>query len=228
MLNTFIRAMILYLLVLVSMRLMGKREIGQFQPFELAIAIMISDLASNPISDIGIPLTDGIIPIIGLLLLHLIITLINLSNGKLRSLICGKPSILIHKGKIDEQQLKKEKFSITELEAKLRNENIMNIKDVEYAILETNGNISVILKKEKEPLTLGDINLSSKYTGLTYNLVIDGEVSYENLKRLNKNYSWLETIASQFHISPQEALILSINEAGEVYCQKKEGNAPKS
>lgn len=222
MLNTFIRAIVLYLLVLISMRLMGKREIGQFQPFELAIAIMISDLASNPISDIGIPLSDGIIPIIGLLFLHLIITFFNMTNTKMRGIICGKPSILIYKGKIDEKQLKKEKFSINELEAKLRNEQVMNINDVEYAILETNGNISVILKQDKMPVTVGNLNLPIQYTGLSYNLVVDGEVLYENLKKIHKDYQWLVKKANEFQILPEDALIFCINESGEIFCQRKD------
>lgn len=222
MLNTFVRSIILYILVLFIMRLMGKREIGQFQPFELAIAIMISDLASNPISDNGIPLSDGIIPIMGLLLLHLIITFFNMTNTKIRGFICGKPSILINKGVINEKQLKKEKFSINELEAKLRNENVMSISDVEYAILETNGNISVILKKDKEPVTIGDLNLKSDYKGLTYNLVVDGEVSYENLKLINKDYEWLVKQTQKYHMMPEEALIVNINEAGEIFYQIKD------
>ena len=148
MINTFLRSIILYVLVLIVMRVMGKREIGQFQPFELAIAIMISDLASIPISDTGIPLSNGIIPIMGLLFMHLIISALNMRNTTIRGIICGKPSILIYKGKIDENSLKKERFSINELESKLRNNNIMSISDVEYAILETNGNVSVILKTD--------------------------------------------------------------------------------
>ena len=114
MLITFIRAIILYIIVLIVMRLMGKREIGQLQPFELAIAIMIADLASIPMTEIGIPISKGIIPILGLLVMHLLISFINLKSIKLRELICGKPAILIYRGKIDEKVLKKERFTINE------------------------------------------------------------------------------------------------------------------
>ena len=135
MLNTFIRVTILYILVLVIMRLMGKREIGQMQPFELVIAIMIADVASVPMSDTGIPLTNGIIPILALLLLQLIISIINLKSIRMREIICGKPRILIYRGKIDEAALKKEKITINELQEKLRQRDIFTLGDVEYAII---------------------------------------------------------------------------------------------
>ena len=119
MLITFVRSIILYVIVLVVMRLMGKREIGQLQPFELAIAIMIADLASVPMSEVGIPIINGIIPILSLLVMHLIISFINLKSIKMRQLICGKPSILIYRGKINEKVLIKERFTINELQERL-------------------------------------------------------------------------------------------------------------
>lgn len=137
MLITFIRAIILYIVVLVVMRLMGKREIGQLQPFELAISIMIADLASIPMTETGIPISRGIIPILGLLVMHLLISVINLKSVKAREIICGKPRILIYRGKIDEKALIKERFTINELEERLRGNNVASVGDVEYAILET-------------------------------------------------------------------------------------------
>ena len=116
MLLTFLRTIFLYIIVLIVMRFMGKREIGQLQPFELAISIMIADLATIPMAETGIPITNGIIPILGLLVMHLIISLINLKSIKAREIICGKPSILIYRGKIQEKTLKKERFTINELE----------------------------------------------------------------------------------------------------------------
>ena len=143
MLITFVRSIILYVIVLVVMRLMGKREIGQLQPFELAIAIMIADLASVPMSEVGIPIINGIIPILSLLVMHLIISFINLKSIKMRQLICGKPSILIYRGKINEKVLIKERFTINELQERLRANNINNLADVEYAILESSGTLSI-------------------------------------------------------------------------------------
>ena len=137
MLLIFTRTIILYILVLVVMRFMGKREIGQLQPFELAISIMIADLATIPMSSPGIPITNGIVPILGLLVMHLIISFLNMKSVWIRKTLCGKPSILIYRGKIQEDIMKKEKFTINELQERLRNKDIVNIGDVEYAILET-------------------------------------------------------------------------------------------
>ena len=108
MLINFFRSIILYIIVLIVMRLMGKREIGQLQPFELAISIMIADLATIPMTDTGIPIGNGIVPILGLLVMHLLISLINLKSNRLREIICGKPRILIYRGKIQEKAMKKE------------------------------------------------------------------------------------------------------------------------
>ena len=222
MLIIFFRAIVLYILVLIVMRLMGKREIGQLQPFELAIAIMIADLASIPMTDTGVPISNGIVPILGLLIMHLLISIINLKSLKLREFICGKPAILIYRGKINEQALKKERFTINELQERLRDKNIVNVFDVEYAILETNGQISVIEKPNKRSIIPEDIGITPEYEGLSYDLVIDGKVMTENLKQLGKNYKWLEKQTAKFNIKPEEALVVTLDAKGQIYCQKKE------
>ena len=222
MLATFFRSIVIYILVLVVMRLMGKREIGQMQPFELAISIMIADLASIPMTDIGIPISNGIIPIMGLLVMHLIISVINLKSSKIREFICGKPTILINKGKIDEEKLKRERFTLNELEEKLRSNNVMDLGDVEYAILETSGDVSVIQKPNKRNTTPEDFNIMPEYEGISYNLVIDGKVMQENLKQIGENYDWLKKQTQKFQMMPEEALIVTINGKGSIYCQKKE------
>lgn len=221
MLATFIRSIVLYLIVLIVMRLMGKREIGQLQPFELAIAIMIADLASIPMSDIGIPISNGIIPIMGLLVMHLIISILNLKSTRIRELICGKPTILIYQGKIDEKKLKKERFTLNELEEKLRSKNVTNLGDVEFAILETSGDVSVIQKPNKRNTIPEDFNIMPDYEGIPYNLVIDGKVMSENLKKIGKNYNWLKKQTNKFQMNPEEALIVTINAKENIFCQKK-------
>ena len=221
MLITFIRSILLYIIVLIVMRIMGKREIGQLQPFELAISIMIADLASTPMADSGIPLTNGVIPILALLVMHLLISLLNIKSIKAREILCGKPAILIYRGRIDEKMLKKERFTINELEERLRGNNIVNIGDVEYAILETSGQITVIEKPEKRNVTLGDLNIDAKYEGITYDLVVDGKVMYENLKKINKDYNWLKKQVLKYGIEPKQALIVTIDGKGEIFCQEK-------
>lgn len=222
MLITFFRAIVLYLIVLVVMRLMGKREIGQLQPFELAISIMIADLASIPMTEIGIPIFNGIVPILGLLVMHLILSLINLKSLKAREIICGKPSILIYRGKINEKKLKKERFTINELEERLRGNNVVNLGDVEYAILETSGQVTVIQKPEKRNTIPEDFNIVPEYEGIPYDLVVDGKVMNKNLKAIGKNYNWLKKQVEKFDIKPEEALVVTIDGKGQIFCQKKE------
>ncbi len=222
MLATFFRSIIIYIIVLIVMRLMGKREIGQMQPFELAISIMIADLASIPMTDIGIPISNGIIPIMGLLVMHLVISVLNIKSGTLRGLICGKPTILIYRGKIDEEKLRAERLTLNELEEKLRSNNVMNLGDVEYAILETSGDISVIQKPNKRTTTPEDFDIMPEYEGISYDLVIDGKVMQDNLNKLDKSYEWLKKQTEKFQMKPEEALIVTVNGKGDIFCQKKQ------
>lgn len=223
MLITLIRTIILYIIVLIVMRLMGKREIGQLQPFELAISIMIADLASIPMADTGIPITNGIIPILGLLVMHLLISLINIKSVKARELLCGRPTILIYRGRIDEQALKKERFTINELEERLRGNNVYNIGDVEYAILETNGQVTVIQKPNRRNTIPEDFGIMPDYEGIPYDLVVDGKIMQENLKKICKDEDWLRREVSKFHISPEKALIVTYDGKGQIFCQEKNG-----
>lgn len=222
MLIVFLRSIVLYIIVLIVMRLMGKREIGQLQPFELAISIMIADLASIPMTEIGIPITNGIIPILGLLIMHLIISIINMKSIKAREIICGKPRILIYRGKIDEKALIKERFTINELEERLRGNNIMNLGDIEYAILETSGQVTVIPKPEKRNVIAEDLNITPEYEGIPYDLVVDGKVMNKNLKKIGKDYNWLKKEVRKFNMNPEEALIVTYDGKGQIFCQKKE------
>ena len=207
MLINFFRSIILYVIVLIVMRLMGKREIGQLQPFELAISIMIADLATIPMTDTGIPIGNGIVPILGLLVMHLLISLINLKSIKLREIICGKPRILIYRGKIQEKAMIKERFTINELQERIRSQNTINLGDVEYAILETSGQITVIEKPNKRPTIPEDFGIMPEYEGVPYDLVIDGRIMHKNLKAIGKDYNWLKKEVNKFKFNPSQILI---------------------
>ena len=222
MLINFFRSIILYIIVLSVMRLMGKREIGQLQPFELAISIMIADLATIPMTDTGIPIGNGIVPILGLLVMHLLITLINLKSIRLREIICGKPRILIYRGKIQEDALKKERFTINELQERIRGQNIVSLGDVEYAILETSGQITVIEKPNKRPAIPEDFDIMPEYEGIPYDLEIDGVIMKDNLKKIGKNEVWLKKEVNKFGFEPREALIVTLDGKGKIFCQKKD------
>ena len=223
MLITFFRAIILYIIVLIVMRLMGKREIGELQPFELAISIMIADLASIPMTETGIPISNGIVPILGLLVMHLLISMINLKSNRAREIICGKPRILVYRGKIDEIALKKERFSINELQEKLRSKDIMNLGDVEFAILETSGEITVVQKPNKRNTIPEDFGIMPEYEGISYDLIVDGKTMTDNLQKIGKNMEWLRKQVEKFGIKPEEVFIATIDGKGQFFCQKREG-----
>lgn len=218
----FVRTLFLYLVVLFVMRFMGKREIGQMQPFELVIAIMIADLASTPMSEIGIPIFYGIIPILGLLFMHICISILNIKSIRIREIICGKPRILINKGVIDEKALVKENFTINELQERLRVNNVYNLADVEYAILETSGQISVIQKSEKRNAIPEDFQIQPKEANIAYDLVIDGKIMGDNLKKLNKDKKWLQNELRKIKLTPEQSLLVVLNGDGSLYYQKKE------
>lgn len=206
------------------MRLMGKREIGQLQPFELAISIMIADLASIPMADTGIPISNGIIPILGLLVMHLLISLVNMKSMKARGILCGKPSILVYRGKVDEKVLKKERFTLNELQERLRGNGVVNLGDVEYAILETSGQVTVIQKPNKRTTIPEDFNIMPDYEGIPYDLVVDGKIMSKNLKEIGKDEKWLNKQLNKFNVKAQDALIVTYDGKGQIFCQAKEKN----
>ncbi|WP_028309215.1 DUF421 domain-containing protein [Desulfitibacter alkalitolerans] len=229
MLIIFARTIILFLLVMIVIRVMGKRQIGELQPFELVLAIMIAELATVPMEDKEIPLINGIIPILTLLLLQVIITFISLKSDKLRGLISGTPSVLIENGKIIESELRKLRYNLTDLLEQLRLKNFPNIADIEYAILETSGELSIIPKSQKRPVTPEDLNIHTAYEGLTLPLIMDGHVKLNNLQKLNLDTKWLNAELNKFGIkSTTEVLLASLDTKGELYIQKKGTKANKA
>jgi len=204
------------------MRLMGKRQIGQLQPFELVVAILISDLASVPMQDTAIPLINGIIPILTLLIAQITLSLISMLSVKARSIICGTPSILIENGKINENNLRKEMYTLNDLLEQLRNSNVYNIADVEFAILETNGQLSIIPKSQKRPVNPEDLKIPTKYEGLPLDLIIDGRVMIKNLQKANLDIEWLKNELSKFGINDlNDVFFASLDTNGNLYYQEK-------
>lgn len=223
MLVVFIRTLILYLLVIIVMRIMGKRQIGELQPFELVIAILLSDLAAVPMQNTGVPLASGIIPILTLLMAQLAFSYIGLKSAKGRAIISGRPSVLIENGKLKESELKKEMFTINELLEQLRIKNISNIADVEFAILETNGQLSVIPKSQKRPLNPEDLKVDTEYEGVPLVFIVDGKINTDNLKAAKLDEKWLHEELSKFGVENiKDVLIASLDTSGDLYYQVKE------
>lgn len=217
-----IRTIILYFIVIIAMRIMGKKQIGQLEPFELAITIMISELASLPMQDTEVPLIHGVIPIITLIVLQASLVILQLKSEKLRNIVNGKPSILIEDGQIDINELKHQKFNINDLMEELRLQGFYNIQDVQYAILETSGQLSIIPKTSSAPVTREDLNIKTKQDSLPITLILDGKVNHENLKLAKMTEDkLLSKLKSSGVNSVDEIFIAVINSKGEFYYQKR-------
>ena len=206
MLVLVIRTLILYLLVVVAIRIMGKRQIGEMQPSELVIAIMISDLASVPMQAIDIPLLAGIVPVLTLLVWEVVMSYVSLKSKKCRKYITGEPSIVIYNGHINEQELKKQRFNLNDLMEQLRIAGCPDISNVQAAVLETNGQLSVLEKKKDAS------------RGLPYMLIADGEVNRNELKRAGKNMKWLR---DNVKIPFDEVFSAMLDDKNQLHVQKK-------
>ena len=182
MLISIFRVFVLYLLVILVMRIMGKREIGQLQPYELAITLIISELVTLPMEDNAIPLLAGVIPVFAITLAQVTLSYLTTKSQWFQDFISGKYTIVIENGKMIQKNMTKQKYNITELLEQLRMNGVTKIDDVQYAILETSGQLSVILKAPKQPATAEQMLVNTVYEGLPINIILDGKIVQENLK----------------------------------------------
>lgn len=207
------------------MRVMGKRQIGQLQPFELVITIMISELASLPMQDTRIPLIHGVIPIVSLLLLEIIISILQLKSETARLILSGKPSILINKGTLDYKTMKNQRLNLNDLFEEIRLQGYYNLEDIEYAILETSGQLSIIPKTNLSNATKEDLNIQTAQDGLPITLILDGKINHKNLIIAGKNEKWLLDILKSKKINDYKKVFIAIiNSKGKLYIQLKEMN----
>ncbi|MCB2299970.1 DUF421 domain-containing protein [Clostridium tagluense] len=206
------------------MRMMGKKQIGELEPFELVIALMISELATFPMQDIRIPILHAIIPIITLLFLQVATSFIELKSEKARKILTGAPSILIKNGKIDIAELRYQRFNINDLLEELRLKGYFNLSDIEYAILETSGELSILPKTGNSNVTKDDLNLSLTQESLPIPLIMDGNVNFKNLKILEKDETWLNSILKKNNIDDAKDVFIGIIDSkNKFYYQLKEG-----
>jgi len=219
-----IRTFFLYFAVIFIMRMMGKKQIGQLEPFELVIALMISDLATYPMEDIRIPLIHAIIPIITLLFLQVATSYIEIKSEKARRILTGNPSILIKNGKIDIAELRYQRFNINDLLEELRLKGYFNLSDIQYAILETSGELSILPKTGQSNATKDDLNITITQESLPVPLIMDGNINYKNLELLKKDESWLNNILKRNKIDLANDLFIGMLDSNnKFYYQLKEG-----
>lgn len=219
MIVVLIRSIILYIAVLISLRVMGKGEIAEMNAFDLVITLLLAEVAAIPMENNNIPLLYGIASIVGLVFMQTFISYFALKSRRLSSFLSGKPAVLINKGKIDYKALKKERITIDEIFEQLRVQGFFNIKDVQYAILETDGNLSVI------PSPSHDGNTSKDFKHLPVSLIIDGRIIDNGLKSVYKNKNWLFNILKSHNIKDyKDVLICILDEDDNIFIQKKDSN----
>ena len=219
----FVRTIILYLLIIAGIRLMGKRQVGELEPSELVLSLIIADLAAVPMQDFGIPLLTGVIPIMTLLCITMIISVLSMKSVKFRAIICGRPSIIIANGKLQQREMIKNRFTVDELMEELRMKGITDISTVKYAILETNGQISLLPFSNQNPPTAKDLNVSTEKTGLPVVIINDGRVLEHNLRTRGYDENWLEKQLKAHGVKhPQDVYLLTSDELGRTYFAPKE------
>ena len=228
MLVLVIRTFILYFAVIFIMRMMGKKQIGQLEPFELVIALMISELAAFPMEDIRIPIIHSIIPIVTLLFLQVGSSYFELKSEKARKVLTGTPSILIRDGKIDVAELRYQRFNINDLLEELRLKGYFNLSDIQYAILETSGALSILPKTGQAAATKEDLKINVTQESLPIPLIMDGNINYKNLGLIEKNETWLKSILKRNKISNASDLFIGmLDSKNKFYYQLKEGKGKK-
>ncbi len=195
------RTLILYTIVVTAMRIMGKRQIGEMQPSELAVAIMISDLASVPMQAIDIPLLAGAIPVLTLLVAEVLLSFLSLKSRVARRIFTGQPSIIIYQGHLNEKEMRRIRFNMNDLQEQLRSGGYPNISDVEVAVLETNGTLSIIPKKQARTVTVRDLGVKgAQPESLPYMLISDGRLNQSELTRSGKSKDWLLKELKKLHV----------------------------
>ena len=223
---TLIRTVILYLLIIVGLRLLGKHQLGELEPSELVLALIIADLASVPMQDNGIPLLSGVIPIVVLLCLDLILSVAAMGSIQFRALICGRPSVIIEKGRVVQAELRKNRLTVDELMEELRCKGYPDLSAIEYAILETNGQLSVLPRAGEQPLTAAQFGLDPQESGLPLVLISDGRLLEHNLKARGYEEGWLHKQLQAHGVKRvDQVFLLTVDEGGSVYFAAKEGKA---
>ena len=222
MLITLLRSIILYLLIIVAVRIMGKRQIGQLQPTELVITILISEIAAIPKQDNGLPLFNSIIPIFVLVAFEIILSVINMKSIRFRRVMEGNSVIIIRDGKVEQRALKKLRITTDDLMESLRQKDVFDIQDVQYAILETNGALSVLLKPGRRTVTADDLSLSPSDNGLPCAVINDGVVMHHLLAECGMNENRLDKLLHKKNVERRDVFLLVLDRSGQSTLIKKE------
>ena len=222
MLISYLRTAILYLVLILSIRLMGKRQIGQMEASEFVVTMLVANLASIPMQDAAIPLYSGLLPILVVLGMELTLSGLILRSVLIRRFFCGKPVILIDNGKVLLENLRRTRVTLDELTGHLRQKDVLDIQTVQFAILETDGSLSVFPFSRERPASAKEAGIQVKKQYLPISIVEDGYVSRENLQKAGKDRIWLDKILQQHHASLQDTLLLTVDKSDHVVFLGKE------
>ena len=222
--TAFFRTVILYILLMVGLRLLGKRQIADMEPSELVLTLIISDLAVVPMQDYGIPMINGVLPIITLLCLSMLLSFFNLKSIRFRALICGTPAVIIQNGEVNQKNMAKNRLTLDELFEQLRSQGFTDLNAVKYAVLETNGQLSILPYSKEAPITplAADLAVKDRVT-LPILVINDGHVMEDNLLASGHDKKWLTKQLSKRKLkSPREVFLMTVDEENTVICVAKE------
>lgn len=222
MILSYIRTIVLYLILIAVIRLMGKRQIGQMEPSEFVVTMLVANLASIPMQDGGIPLFSGIVPILTVLGIELVLSALSLRSIKIRKLLCGKPVILIENGNILQKNLQKTRITLDELTGHLREKDVLDLRSVQYAILETNGNLSVFPYPKEKPASAADAGIMAKKQSLPITIISDGRLLSENLEHAKKDSRWVQKILREKRAELSETWLLTVDREDHIVFYRKE------
>ena len=223
MILSYLRTIILYLVLIAVIRMMGKRQIGQMEASEFVVTMLVANLAAIPMQDSGIPLFSGFVPIVTVLGVELVLSTLSLRSIRFRKLLCGKPVILIDNGKILQENLRKTRVTLDELTGHLREKDVLDIRSVQFAILETNGNLSVFPYPKERPASAREAGIQAGKQYLPLTIVSDGKLLHENLRKANKDFSWVQQVLKQRSAGIEDTWLLTVDAVDHIVFYRKEG-----
>ncbi len=222
MILSYVRTILLYLVLIAVVRLMGKRQIGQMEPSEFVVTMLVANLASIPMQDGAIPLFSGAVPIVTVLGAELVLSALAMKSTRLRKLLCGKPVILVENGNILQKNLRKTRITLDELTGHLREKDVLDLQAVQYAILETNGNLSVFPFPKEKPASAKEAGVQVKKQYLPITVISDGEVMTKNLAKAEKDMAWVHKVLQQRQATVEQTWLLTVDGSDRIVFYRKE------
>ena len=223
MFTLFFRGMILYIAMIFTMRALGKRQLGQFQPYEFAMTILLADVISAPMESVSTPLLHGLLPVAAMIVVYGVITLCSMKSDRLRAFFSGKPAVVVRRGEIDRAELNRLCLSVSDLLEGLRGAGFLDPADVGTAIVEANGSISAFAKSEERPPTAREMGVSTPYEGMPLVLIMDVRIQPDNLRATGKDESWLNRLLKARSLTVETVFFSSLNTEGEMLIQPMTG-----